>query len=159
MHVCGRDDQRSILSKKKFPRLFLNNVYVIPFPDSNKKVYIVLQSLYLCKSNKYTWRSRKKSMSIFGHVTCGIHWKMFATFFLCFIAGEWHGSVNIYYLVRAIKMLDSVSFAVHNQDLKKNSIKCTCVTFYSWCRRCFKIKVIQVFLQLSTKIFYFLVPM
>ena len=28
-------------------------------------------------------------------VTCGIHWKIFATVLLCFIAGKWHGSENI----------------------------------------------------------------
>ena len=103
------------------------------------------QQIYLTKS--------KKSMSIFRHVTSGIHWKMLTTFFLCFIAGECHGIVNIYYLVRAINMWDSVSFAVHNEDFLKNEIKC--VTLNSCCRRCLKIIVIKVFLQLSTKIFFF----
>ena len=34
-------------------------------------------------------------MSIFRHVTSVFHWKIFTTVFLCFIAGECHGSVNI----------------------------------------------------------------
>ena len=32
---------------------------------------------------------------IFSHVTGVFHWNIFATVFLCFIAGECHGSVNI----------------------------------------------------------------
>ena len=34
-------------------------------------------------------------MSIFCHVTGVFHWKIFATVFLCFIAGKWHRSVNM----------------------------------------------------------------
>ena len=37
----------------------------------------------------------KKSMSILGHMTGVFHFKIYATVFLCFIAGEWHWSVNI----------------------------------------------------------------
>ena len=73
--------------------------------------------------------------------------------FLCFIAGECHRSVNIYYLERAINIWDSVNFLFHNQDLFKNKINC--VTLDSWCRRCLRILVIRVFLPLNTSIFYF----
>ena len=41
--------------------------------------------------------------------------------FLCFITGEYHGNVNIYYLVRAINKWYSVCFAFHNQDVLKYS--------------------------------------
>ena len=41
-------------------------------------------------------KKTKKSMSIFRHVTSGFHWKIFATVFLWFIAGECHVIVNIF---------------------------------------------------------------
>ena len=44
---------------------------------------------------RITPKKSKKSRLIFRHVTRVIHWKIFATVFLCFIAGECHESVNI----------------------------------------------------------------
>ena len=40
-------------------------------------------------------KGRKNQCQFFCNVTSGIHWKIFATVFLSFIAGECHGSVNI----------------------------------------------------------------
>ena len=68
----------------------LHATNVLPFPNANEKKS-VLQSLYLCESNENPLKSRKKSMSIFPS-----HWKIFATVFLCFIAGEYHASINIH---------------------------------------------------------------
>ena len=43
-----------------------------------------------------TPKKSKKSMSVFfRHVTSFFHRRVYATVFLCFIAGECHGSVNI----------------------------------------------------------------
>ena len=41
--------------------------------------------------------------------------------FLCFITGEYHENVNIYYLVRAINIWYSIYFAFNNQDILKYS--------------------------------------
>ena len=55
---------------------------------------------FLMQTKKSVLQSSQKSKKInvkFGHVTGVFHWKIFATIFLCFVADEWHWSVNIYY--------------------------------------------------------------
>ena len=54
-------------------------------------------------------------MAIFRHVTSGIHWKIFVTVFLRFIAGKCHGSVNIYNFLPVIikKIYSIVSSGCH----------------------------------------------
>ena len=47
------------------------------------------------KKRKLPPKSRKNPCQILCHMTSGIHWKIFATVFLCFTVGECHGSVNI----------------------------------------------------------------
>ena len=53
-------------------------------------------------------------MSIFGQVTGVFHWKIFVSVFLCFIAGEWHRSVNIrLYKVWRMKIISIVKGGDH----------------------------------------------
>ena len=58
-------------------------------------IYSVLQSVFLCLSDEKTLQKRKNQCQFFRHVTSVFYWKIFATVFICFIAGECHGRVNI----------------------------------------------------------------
>ena len=68
---------------------------VLSFPDANEKVYFSPFIYANFKSDKLPLKKWKIQCQFFFHMTSGIHWKIFATVFLCLIAGEYHGSVNI----------------------------------------------------------------
>ena len=74
----------------------LHMIYTWPvsfhFPMQTKKCTSII--IFMLKQ-QISLKSKKKSMSFFRYLTSGIHWKIFATVFLCFIAGKCHGSVNI----------------------------------------------------------------
>ena len=42
-------------------------------------------------------------MPFFGHLADVFHWKIFAMFFLGFISGEWHWSLNIIHYVKVFQ--------------------------------------------------------
>ena len=65
---------------------------LLPFPNANKKVYF---NPYIYAKAMKIPKSRKNQCHFFRHVTCVFHWKIFATFILCFIAGECHEGLNI----------------------------------------------------------------
>ena len=69
-------------------------IHMNPWHFISKPIQKVNLDIFMLK-RPMTPKKSKKSMSIFRHVTSGIHWKRFATDFLRFIPGEWHRNVNI----------------------------------------------------------------
>ena len=64
------------------------------------------RTLVTCKSC-----ANKKVSQFFSHMPSVFHWKIFATVFLCFIAGECHGSVNI--ALTYLKHIPCVLVVIH----------------------------------------------
>ena len=67
----------------------LHTTSFLSFPNANEQILI-----FMLKRWK-TLKSRKSNVS-FSVTWPVLYWKIFATVFLCFIAGECHGSVNIH---------------------------------------------------------------
>ena len=71
----------------------LHTTSVLSFPNANDQK---CTSILICMLKRLkTLKSRNNQFQFFRHVTVVYHWKIFATVFLCFIAGECHGNVNI----------------------------------------------------------------
>ena len=95
-------------AQKRFSKIYTPLVFFFfHFQIQTKKCTLIL--IFMLKGQIHvTPKSRKKnSMSIFGHVTGVVYWKIFATVFLCFIAGECYWSVNI---IKYMQLFDHTSY-------------------------------------------------
>ena len=73
-------------------------VFFIPFlfhfPMQTQNSTSIL--IFMLKRQITIKKFEKNQCQFSRHVTSGIHLKIYATVFLCFITGEYHGNLNIY---------------------------------------------------------------
>ena len=98
---CNLKKTSLYFSLKDWSTLFvcfaLHKIYMWPmpfhFPIQTWKCTSIL--LFILKGQITPKKVEKNQCQFFCHMTSGIHWKIFATVFLCFIAGKCNSSVNI----------------------------------------------------------------
>ena len=75
-----------------------------PFISQCKKKKCTSILKFMLKRQIIPKSGKKNQCQFFDHVTGVFHWKIFAMVFLCFIAGEWHRSVNITNIIYSLPL-------------------------------------------------------